>query len=251
MGRIFSIIIWCIVLTPLAAIAGPPFRTDDPEPVEYGHYEFYSFVTGTVVNTATTGLGPAWELNYGIIPNGQFHVVAPIAFNAPVDGPAQFGLGDTEFGFKYRFIQEDDNGWRPMVGVFPFLEVPTGDETLGLGAGHYRGYLPVWFQKSSGDWTTYGGGGYWINHGNGTLDKDYWFFGWLLQRKVTDKLVIGVEVFRQTADTIGGKDSTGFNVGAIYDFDDHNHLLVSTGSGLQNTSETNRYSWYLAYQITY
>ncbi len=60
-----------------------------------------------------------------------------------------------------------------MVGVFPFLEVPTGDEALGLGAGHYRGYLPVWFQKSSGDWTTYGGGGYWINHGNGTLDKDY------------------------------------------------------------------------------
>ncbi len=66
-----------------------------------------------------------------------------------------------------------------------------------------------------------------------------------------DKLVIGVEVFRQTADTIGGKNSTGFNVGAIYDFDDHNHLLVSTGSGLQNASETNRYSWYLAYQITY
>jgi len=43
---------------------------------------------------------------------------------------------------------------------------------------------------------------------------------------------------------------TGFNIGAIYDFDDHNHLLVSAGRALQNASETNLYSWYLGYQIT-
>lgn len=28
---------------PSAAIAGLPFRTDDPEPVDYQHYEFYTF----------------------------------------------------------------------------------------------------------------------------------------------------------------------------------------------------------------
>ena len=248
MGRVLSIIFCLIALAPVTATAGPPFRTDDPEPVEYGHYEFYTFFTGTSVNAGTSGFGPAWEFNYGLIPDGQFHIVAPVAFDSPAGGPTQFGVGDTELGFKYRFIQEE--GWRPMVGVFPFLELPTGDETLGLGAGHYRGYLPVWFQKSSGDWTTYGGGGYWINHGNGTLDKDYWYMGWLLQRKVTDKLVIGAEIFHQTADTIGGKDSTGFNVGAIYDFDDHHHLLASAGAGLQNASTTNVFSWYLGYQIT-
>ena len=79
----------------------------------------------------------------------------------------------------------------------------------GLGAGHVRVYLPVWLQKSFGDWTTYGGGGYWINHGGGTMDQNYWFFGWLLQKKVTDKLVIGGEIFHQTADTIGGKTARG------------------------------------------
>jgi hypothetical protein len=35
---------------------------------------------------------------------------------------------------------------------------------------------------TSGDWTTYGGGGYWINQGR-VDDKNYWFFGALLQRK--------------------------------------------------------------------
>jgi hypothetical protein len=237
-------------LLPTAATAGPPFRTDDPEPVDYQHYEFYTFTTGTHVSGDTSGVGPAWEFNYGLIPDGQFHIVAPLAFDSPTGGPPQFGYGDTELGFKYRFIQEDDKGSRPMVGVFPLVELPTGDQGSGLGAGHTRVYLPVWLQKSFGDWTTYGGGGYWINHDAATGDKDYWFFGWLLQKKITDKLVIGGELFHQTADMIGGEDSTGFNLGAVYDFDDHNHLLVSAGRGFQNASETNLYSWYLGYQIT-
>jgi hypothetical protein len=250
MGRIATIVFSCVALAPFSAIAGPPFRTDDPEPVEHGHYEFYNFFSGTHVTGDRSGVGPAFELNYGLIPNGQFHIVAPLAFDNPSGSPSQFGIGDTELGFKYRFIQEDEKGWRPQVGVFPFLEVPTGDQSLGLGAGHWREYLPLWIQKSFGDWTTYGGAGYWINHGGGTDDKNFWYFGWLLQRKVTDKLVIGAELFHQTADTIGGKESTGFNVGAIYDFDEHNHLLMSAGRGLQNASDTNRFSWYIAYQIT-
>jgi len=237
-------------LVPHSAVAGPPFRTDDPEPVEYQHYEFYTFTTGTHVSGDTSGFGPAWEFNYGLIPDGQFHIIAPLAFDSPAGGPSKFGYGDTELGFKYRFVQEDDKGTRPMVGTFPMLELPTGDQGSGLGAGHARVFLPLWLQKSFGDWTTYGGGGYWVNHDSAAGDRDYWFFGWLLQKKITDKLVIGGEIFHQTADTIFVKDSTGFNIGAVYDFDEHNHLLVSAGTGIQSASETNLYSWYLGYQIT-
>jgi len=250
MGRFVAIVCAGVALAPTSSSAGPPYRTDDPEPVELGHYEFYTFFTGTRVSGDTSGFGPAFELNYGLIPDGQFHIVAPLAFDSPTGAPIESGMGDTELGFKYRFIQEDDKGWRPQIGIFPFLEVPTGEENRGLGAGHWRGYFPLWVQKSSGDWTTYGGGGYWINHGNGTIDKDYWYFGWLLQRKVIDKLAIGAEVFHQTATTIGGRESSGFSVGAIYDFDERNHLLLSLGRGFQNVSDTNRFSWYLAYQIT-
>ena len=233
------------------ATAGPPFRTDDPEPVEYQHYELYFFTLGTAVRGDTAGVGPAIEFNYGLIPNGQFHIIAPLAFDSPAGGPTVAGYGDTELGFKYRFIEEDSKGFRPMVGTFPFLEVPTGNLDRGLGTGHLRLFLPLWVQKSFGDWTTYGGGGYWVNHGGSTDDKDYWYFGWLLQKKVTDKLTIGGEIFYQTATTIGARDSAGFNIGAMYDFDEHNHLLVSMGRGLQNASATNVFSWYLAYQITY
>ncbi len=241
-----------LAFTMSVANAGPPFRTDDPEPVDFQHWEFYTFSSGTHVSDDTSGVLPAWEFNYGIIPNGQFHIVAPVAFDHPAGGPTVFGYGDTELGSKYRFIEEDKNGSRPMVGVFPMLEVPTGNEDRGLGAGHVRAFLPVWVQKSFGDgWTTYGGGGYWINQDADLGDKDYWFFGWLLQKKVTDKLTLGGEIYHQAADKVDGVDQTGFNIGGFYDFDEHNHLLFSAGTGIQNASQTNIYSWYLGYQITY
>jgi len=234
-----------------SAYAGAPFVTDDPAPVDYQHFQFFTFTTGTAVSGDTSGVGPAWEYNYGIIPNGQLHVVAPIAFDSPSGEPTQFGYGDTELAFKYRFIEEDKNGSTPMVGIYPHIELPTGSQAAVLGAGHVRAFFPIWVQKDLGnDWLTYGGGGYWFNHGGGTLDKDYWFFGWVLQRQVTKQLAIGGELFHQTARTIGGKDTTAFNIGAIYDIDDRNHLLFSAGRALQNASATNLFSWYLGYQIT-
>jgi len=51
------------------ALAGPPFQTDDPEPIDYRHYEFYTFAAsdGTPVETDT--VGPAVEFNWGALPN--------------------------------------------------------------------------------------------------------------------------------------------------------------------------------------
>ncbi len=245
--RLASIVLWCLV--PAAANAGPPYRTDDPEPTPLGHYEFYTFSTGTVVHDDTSGSLPAFELNYGLIPNGQLTIDAPVAFDSPSGGATQFGYGDTQVSFKYRFIQEDEKGWRPQVAVFPLVQLPTGDQSRGLGAGHVLGFLPIWAQKSFGEWTTYGGGGYWINQGDAG-DKNYWFFGALLQRKITDKLSVAGEIFHQTANTVDGDDSTGFNFGAIYDFNDHDHFVFSAGRGLQNADTTNDFSWYAGFLLT-
>src|SRR6185436_20658823 len=213
------------------ALAGPPFRTDDPVPVDYKHYEFYSFTPGTHATEGTDGALPGFELTYGLIPNGQLQVGGGAAFNRPSLGSMQWGLGDSEVSFKYRFIQEDTNGWRPQASVFPSVELPTGEQKRGLGAGHASLFLPLWIQKSFGPWTTYGGGGYRFNQDANVGDKDHWFVGWLLQRKLTEQLTLGGEIFHQTADTVDGEDSSGFNLGGSYDFDAHNHLLFSAGRG--------------------
>jgi hypothetical protein len=236
------------VLGPQPALAGPPFITDDPEPVDYGHWEVYGFSMATQTHDNTSGTLAGVEVNYGAAPNLQLHVIAPLAFDAPSGVGAKIGAGDIELGAKYRFIDPGPDDWWPQVGVFPLVEVPSGDTRRGLGTGHLREFLPVWIQKDFGDWTTYGGGGYWINPGAG--NRNYWFAGWLLQRKVTDSLALGGELFHETASTIGGKDSSGFNLGGIYDITEHYHLLFSAGRGLQNVPATNEFSYYLGFQWT-
>jgi hypothetical protein len=110
------------------------------------------------------------------------------------------------------------------------------------------GNKPLWIQKDFGDWTTFGGGGYWINPGPG--NKNHWFVGWVLERKITDKLTLGVELFHQTPGEIGAMQSTGLNIGGIYDFTDRYHFLFSFGKGLQHAKETNELSSYIGFELT-
>ncbi len=235
------------VLLPLilgtVAWAGPPFRTDDPEPVEYRHWEIYVASQNAKNEDGWSGTAPHFEVNYGALPNLQLHLIVPLAYVKPNEGPSHYGFGDLELGAKYRFIQETD--WRPMVGTFPIVDLPTGRSSLGLGTGNYRAFFPIWFQKSWGPWTSYGGGGYWLNSGSG--NKDYWFFGWEAQRELSKAITVGAEIFYNTPPANGAGGQTGFNVGTIVNFTDEHHLLWSAGRDIHGQ---NRFSTYIAYQLT-
>jgi hypothetical protein len=235
---IFVAILWFI---PASTFAGPPFRTDDPIPVDLHHGEVYLFSTGTRDAEATNGVGPALEFNYGVLPDTQFHLIVPMAFDSPQGGPSHFGYGDTEVGIKYRLVHETDR--LPALGIFPLVEIPTGNQDKGLGNGKAQYFFPLWLQKDFGQWTTYGGGGYWINPG---LDnKNYWFSGILLQYSFSDAFYLGGEIFYQTADTVDGRNSSGFNVGGGVSLIGPLQLLFSAGRGLTNVS-VNRFSYYIA-----
>jgi hypothetical protein len=228
--------------------AGPPFVTDDPEPVEHDHWEVYLASILTRDGSGWSGTAPHVEVNYGVITNLQLHVIAPVGFVAPNRGPIRFGYGTTELGVKYRFVEETDH--LPQIGVFPLLEVPTGDRSRGLSNGHLQQFTPVWLQKSwgAGDrpWTTYGGGGYWINPGAG--NRNWGFLGWLLQKQLTEKLALGTEVYYETAQQAGGDSSTVINAGGIYDLSETYHLMASIGHSVQGTDSLVAYA---AFQLTF
>jgi hypothetical protein len=228
------------------AHAGPPFITDDPEPVDYGHYEFYVASQQVLTEDGRVGTLPQLEFNYGAAPDLQLHIIVPYAFNSPADAPTRRGIGDTELGMKYRFLQETDT--QAMVGIFPLVITDTGNAQRGLGNGGTQVFLPLWVQKKWGDWQSYGGGGYWINDAPNT--KNHWFVGWQLQRDLSDQWTLGAEIFHDTGQIQGQGSSTGFNVGGNYNLDAHHHLLFSVGKGLTNSERTNRFSSYVAYQLT-
>ncbi|HET7649112.1 MAG TPA: transporter [Gammaproteobacteria bacterium] len=205
--------------------AGPPFLTDDPEPVPLHHHEFYVFSTLDRDDSSTSVAGPAIEYNDGIAPETQFHVVLPFARFSPHAGGSAFGFGDMELGIKYRFVKETSN--RPQIGIFPMIEVPTGSAARGLGNGQAWYRVPLWVQKSWGSWTSYGGAGYTINHASGMHNA--WFGGWLLQHDVSDKLTLGGEVFRQGPDAYGSRGYSLVNLGGYYNFKPDFSLLFSAG----------------------
>lgn len=224
-GRPLAALVALLLACATPALAGPPFLTDDPEPVDYHHFEFYTFTTQDKAPDGTNITGPAIEYNIGAAPNVQIHFVVPFAFSSPVGGPNTSGLGDTEIGVKYRFVQETNN--RPQIGIFPMIEVPTGNADKGLGNGRAWFRLPVWVQKSWGPWTTYGGGGVAINHAPGA--QDYGFAGWLLQRDFGDHHTFGGEIFYQGSPAVGGQASTFYNVGGVFKPSDGFNVLYSVG----------------------
>jgi hypothetical protein len=226
------------------AWAGPPFITDDPVPVDFQHWEVYLASQYAHDADGISGTAPHVEVNYGVRPNVQLHLIVPFAYSRPTGMPTQFGLGDVELGVKYRFLQETAR--RPQAGIFPLIELPAGDESRGLGNGRAQVFLPLWIQKSWGRWSSYGGGGYWINPGAG--NRDYWFAGWQVQRSLTKQLAIGAELFFATPNTADSSDRTGYNIGLMYDFDEGHHLLFSAGADIHGS---NRGAAYLAYQWTF
>lgn len=233
-----------ILIGSATSHAGPPYVTDDPEPVEYRHWEFYLATQHSLTSDGASGTAPHVEMNYGALPGLQLHVIAPLTYDRPASGPTNYGIGDFELGGKLRFVEEGK--WWPMVGTFPQFELPTGSARQGLGTGHLHVFIPLWLQKTFGRWTTYGGAGYWVNPGTG--NRDYWYLGWQLQRRLSDLATLGSEVFTTTADRISGSGNLRFNVGLVLDFTEHHHLLLSTGRSIVGA---NVFQSYLAYQLTW
>jgi hypothetical protein len=225
-------------------LAGPPFLTDDPEPVDYQHWEAYIFTLGDHSGSGYNVEGPAVEMNYGVLPDTQLHLIVPMITVGGSGTPTATGLGDTEFGIKYRFLHETN--WWPQIGIFPLVEFPTGDANRGLGNGRTWFQLPLWMQKSWGPWTTYGGGGEVLNSAPGQRDHPYG--GWLVQRDFGPHLTLGGEVFAQGQDTDTDHGFVALNLGGQYNVNEHFSLLFSAGHSVAGDDHM---LWYFAFYWTW
>jgi hypothetical protein len=202
------------------AAAGPPFDTDDPEPTDTGHWEIYAFAAGDHLGGARTGAGGT-DLNYGPVPGVQLTATLPVAFER--DGGFHAGAGDVELGVKYRFLNREKAGF--SVAAFPRLILPIAGARFGTG--RLRILLPIWAQKDFGGVSLFGGGGYTINPGPG--NRDFWSQGIAITGKATRRLLLGGEITRTGADTIGGRGTTTLGVGGIYSLGGPFSLLFSAG----------------------
>jgi hypothetical protein len=245
-----------VFLSPTISLAGPPFLTDDPVPVDPGHWEINNYVAGSLAKGVSGGVAPGVDANYGAVKDLQLHLLVPAAVEQINGAKAQWGLGDLEIGAKYRFLPTSEKDWWPQVAFYPFLDFATGNVARGLGTGAMHAFFPIWLEKDFGKWSMYGGGGYWLNPGTG--NKNFWYAGLVAQYQLTEKVSLGGEVFHQTSSsiaipgivTLGSSDTTGANIGGVYDFDTTYHLLFSFGRALDTAPATSMFSFYMALRLT-
>jgi hypothetical protein len=251
MRAAWALVFLAVLFVSSAAWAGPPFQTDDPEPIDYKNYEFYTFASADGTPVEMDSVGPAVEFNWGALPNVHLHIIIPAAeifpSNTPKFAPSgtganAFGLGDIETGIKYRFVQETKR--RPQIGTFVMFELPAGSAARGLGVGKTWYKVPIWVQKSFGPWTTYGGGGETLfDHSVGY--RNFPFAGWLVQRDIGKKWTLGGEIFYHGAEgaaTAQTRAAALLDVGGYYKFRDPGfQLLYCYGHTIAGQSENYAY----------
>jgi outer membrane putative beta-barrel porin/alpha-amylase len=243
--KLLSLSVAILALWSLPVCAGPPYVTDDPQPTDEGHFEIYGFTAGAATSDGFGGQAGI-DFNYGGAADLQLTMVVPFAYEAPNRRPSISGFGDIEVAAKYRFLHQDSFGLD--VAFFPRLFVSTNSDPA-LGTRHTALFLPIFAQKDWDNWSIFGGGGCKLNHGRDS--QDFCQMGIVVTRRVTPYLQLGVEVYHQTPDERGARQTTGIGVGAIYDLSENLHLMASAGPGVQNVDATNQASWYAALLFTY
>ena len=234
----------------LGAQAGPPFQTDDPTPVDLGHYEFYVFGAADGTPAEYDSTGPAFEFNWGAIPNIQLHAILPFGAVAPTNNPvylpggtgaSAFGLNDMELGVKYGFIKQTPH--RPQIGSFTMFEMPTGNLNKGLGVGKVWYKLPLWAEKEFGSWSLVGGLGYAVVPQTGY--RDYLYGGYLMKKVVNERLELSAEVFSHAKEgfaTAQTQASTLIDAGGYYHFKTPGlQLLFAYGHSVAGQTENYGY----------
>ena len=229
-----------VIVVPGVAWAGPPYLTDDPDPVEYHHWELYLGSQWDHIEGRTAeGTLPHLEVNFGVLDGAMLHLLIPAAFVAAPDGTTAYGLGDVEVGVNIRLLAEGPT-W-PQIGTFPIAVVPTGSEARGLGSGAAELVLPLWLMKRAGPWTFDGGGG--VRFAREGEDAE---LGGFLQRSFGDQVTLGTEVF-VTAPLDGSLARTQLDLAFILDLSDTHHLLFSGGPSF---GAVGGYQAYAAWLVT-
>jgi hypothetical protein len=242
-GKFAAAIILLVGFT-ISSFAGPPYRSDDPEPTDYRHYEIYAFTNGIVTQDGTSAAAGV-DFNYGGAPNLQLTATVPLSYAFSSPGSVVGGLSNIELAAKYRFLTQANAGFD--VAIFPRLFLPSASSHVGQS--HASFLFPIWIQKDWDKWSAFGGGGCEINRGG--LSQDFCLTGVVVTNQITSNMQVGLEIFHQTPDTQGGSATTSLGAGFRYDLNDHYHLLGYIGRGIENAQANDRFNWYTAVLFTF
>lgn len=230
--RLTILLLGCFLINN--TFAGLPFISDDPEIQPQHHPALFLFSAYNKQGSDMAIALPGFEIDFGLLPNVEIDFTGSYLLEHPGQGDGNekvsntSGMSDSQLELKLQFIHE--TATQPAVAFNPIYYIPTGDVNRNLGNGRPSFLLPLWAQKSWGDYTLYGGGGYVINPAPEL--KNHAIGGIVLQKNITEKLNLGCEMYSAGAESVSEKFSTLLNIGGTYQFSKFMGLQAMMGHSI-------------------
>jgi hypothetical protein len=227
---VLSIMLLASILMNGGVLAGPPYISNDPVPVDYKNFQIYLFAMGNKTNTSVNIQAPFVEVDYGIFPEFEINMQMGIdSNNHQTQHQNGMGVGDVQLGMTYRFLQETE--YLPQLGFLPAVFIPMGDNNRGFGNGRPYYTLQCWGQKSLKQWIVNFGGGYVNNPPPAGLN--YFLGGLLIQNVLNEYLTVGGEFFSQGANNETNGSTIIANAGVTYSLSKHTTIVFSAGHSIK------------------
>jgi hypothetical protein len=223
-----------VLLWPAFAAAQQPFYTDDADVTPRGkfHFDFFDEYDWLQPEQAPHQRQNTFNLkmNYGLTDHLELDLDSPlltIVNDGTVTPRVPYGIGDTNMGFKYRFMPEREESTTPEVAIATYVEVPTGNTHTGLGSGltdlWVYGVLQKWIVRDKIVLSVNGGYLFYGNTSTGVVGitkarGHVATMGASVIKKFTDKLSLGGEVTAAATTNLDlQRGQLQFLVGGNYD----------------------------------
>ncbi len=217
------------LLPPSLAFAGSPFLTDDPGFAPKGWEIKPALVYESNVN-ANVLAAPILDLNYSIVEHFKLNLTLAEKTVWPKDGGAHTGLADTDFKFKWRFLDERLDPWIPALSMAPNVTFPTA--TNGVGTRGWGVRFPMQIGKTFDKLYVYGEAGYqWALSDE---SDNRFIYGVAAQYQLADHWNVGVELNGTDLLGIAGDYSGVVQVGTVYTFNDHVQFQATVGRTIRD-----------------
>lgn len=212
----------------LLAQGGPPYYTNDPGTPGNKQWEINLGYMPFLYNTQSITHIPDVDINFGLGDRIQLTFEnAWLRVDNPLGNP-QYGLGQDQLGFKWRFYDDKESGF--AISVFPQVSLNNPDSSVRRGITP-RGaslLLPIEFAKKLGpvdlNWEV----GYNAVH----LGSDGYLAGIVLGHEFTKNLEMDAE-FYSVGQFRPAVNSDTFGIGARYKIRPPFILLLMAGRSVE------------------
>ena len=223
----------CVAAVPRQAVAqaGPPLLTDDPDTPGSGHWEINLAWTLSQNRTSRLFGTPLLDINYGLGQRLQLKAEVPWLILKDQQTGTQSGIGSTNLGVKWRFLDKNRNGF--AISAYPQLEIRTSASSARRGLIEHGAELrlPIEMSRELGPVTIDGEIGYQFVQ----REKDEVVYGLAVGREINKRLELLAEI-HGTAKRDFADDELIFNVGGRFKMSKHYTLLFSSGRSLRGAA---------------